>query len=165
MALSRKQRIGFFPGVWDLFHVGHLRAIREACTLCDRLIIGVNMNPTRGNSKKNEPIIPWEERVEIVKNIKGVKEVFPYRDDELLFQLDRGKAFWDIRFMGQEYKGKKHQPIKAKVVYVVGDQRYHTSKLRKQIYETEDIINRKQGVHRKKYGEATTSRRRRASRS
>lgn len=34
-------RIGFAPGVYDLFHVGHLNILREARRHCDRLVAGL----------------------------------------------------------------------------------------------------------------------------
>ena len=143
MALPSKQSIGFFPGVWDLFHVGHLRALKEAKTLCSYLVVGLNKDPTEGNPSKNVPIIPWEHRLEILQNISCIDKVIVYENDKELFEMDQIQGLWDIRFMGWEYKDKEHQPIKASVVYVKGDQRYHTSGIRKQIYETESIINGK----------------------
>ncbi len=132
-------KIGFFPGVWDLLHPGHIRAIQEAKSKCDWLIIGVNGNPTKGNPKKNKPIMSWKERVELVRGVKGVGQVLMYSDDETLFRMDAGNSYWNIRFMGADHKGKHHF-IKATIIYVSRDHSYSSANLRKKIWETESSL-------------------------
>lgn len=143
MAFNRKSlkfKIGFFPGVWDLCHIGHIRAIQEAKNKCDWLIIGVNGSPTKGNPKKNKPIMSWQERMEMVKSIKGVDEVLLYPDDEVLRILDKKNPLKiDIRFMGADHRGKKHHKINAKIIYISRNHDYSSTKLRKRIYEAKII--------------------------
>ena len=59
--------IGYTTGVFDLFHVGHLNLIRRARENCDRLIVGVSTDEVVEEYKGHRPIIPYAERVEIVK--------------------------------------------------------------------------------------------------
>lgn len=62
--------------VCDLFHYGHLRLLKQAKSLGDWLIVGV-LTDKATSAYKRKPIIPFEERMEIVKQIKYVDRVVP----------------------------------------------------------------------------------------
>ena len=62
--------IGYTTGVFDMFHVGHLNLIRRARENCDRLIVGVSTDEVVEQYKGHHPIVPYAERVEIVKAIQ-----------------------------------------------------------------------------------------------
>jgi glycerol-3-phosphate cytidylyltransferase len=62
--------------VADLFHTGHLRAIKNATKYGNYVIVGV-LTDEATMEKKPEPIMPYEERLEIVKAIKYVDEAIP----------------------------------------------------------------------------------------
>jgi glycerol-3-phosphate cytidylyltransferase len=65
-------RIGYAPGAFDLFHVGHLNLLRRAKEHCDFLIAGVAADEVLIEHKKVTPVIPLAERLEIVRNIRFV---------------------------------------------------------------------------------------------
>ena len=73
----------FRPGVFDLFHVGHLNCVKEAAKLGDYLIIGIQDDRDVEKCKGKKPIIPLQERMEILSSIKGVDEVISYRNADL----------------------------------------------------------------------------------
>tara|TARA_R110002096_G_scaffold97354_4_gene217006 strand:- start:9137 stop:9625 length:489 start_codon:yes stop_codon:yes gene_type:complete len=54
-------RVGLYPGTFDPVTVGHLDIIKRACTLVDRLVIGVAINRDKG------PLFSLEERVEMIE--------------------------------------------------------------------------------------------------
>lgn len=54
-------RIGLYPGTFDPVTHGHIDIIRRACTLVDRLVIGVAINRDKG------PLFSLEERVEMIE--------------------------------------------------------------------------------------------------
>ena len=58
------QRIGYAPGVYDLFHVGHLNILRHAKANCDVLIAGVVSDEMCELAKGRAPVIPLAERLE-----------------------------------------------------------------------------------------------------
>src|SRR6218665_1547403 len=68
-------RIGYAAGGFDLFHVGHLNLLRHAKSQCDVLIAGVVSDEVLREVKGIEPVIPTEERVEIVRHISFVDHV------------------------------------------------------------------------------------------
>lgn len=64
----------FTTGVFDLFHVGHLKALRKARALGDRLIVGIH-NDADTETYKRRPVIPFAHRIEIVGAIDCVDEI------------------------------------------------------------------------------------------
>ncbi|MFH0831775.1 MAG: adenylyltransferase/cytidyltransferase family protein [archaeon] len=67
--------IVYTAGTWDLFHIGHLNLIRKSKELGDRLIVGVSTDELVASYKKYPPIVPYEDRVEIIKSCRYVDEV------------------------------------------------------------------------------------------
>ena len=61
--------VGYVPGVFDLFHVGHLNALRQARELCDVLVAGVVSDDVCEQVKGVRPFVPLEERIAIVDSI------------------------------------------------------------------------------------------------
>ena len=73
--------IGYTTGVYDLFHIGHLNLLKNAKGMCDRLIVGVARDEIV-TYKPRKVIIPFEERIEIVRSIKYVDLALQVRDVE-----------------------------------------------------------------------------------
>lgn len=71
---TRPRKTIYMDGIFDLFHIGHLSAIRQASILGDKLIIGITSD-SDATSYKRAPIISQQERIEIVSSIKGVDYV------------------------------------------------------------------------------------------
>lgn len=105
MRVMDKKVIGYTTGVFDLFHIGHLNLLKRAKENCDYLIVGVSTDELVQNYKRKTPVIPYKERVEIVKSLVFVDEVVP--------QVHRDKyAAWeqykfDKMFVGDDWKGNK----------------------------------------------------------
>lgn len=99
----KKYRIGYTTGVFDLFHIGHLNILKNAKKYCDRLVVGVSTDELVLQYKKKKPIIPFEERIEIVRAIRYVDEVVAQVD------MDKKKAWesvhYDVLFHGDDWKG------------------------------------------------------------
>lgn len=96
---SRKVKIGYLSGTFDLFHVGHLNLLRRAKQQCDYLIVGVHDS---GKWKGKETFIPLDERKAIVGACKYVdKVVDSCREDSDAWKL----WHYDRLFVGSDYKG------------------------------------------------------------
>jgi glycerol-3-phosphate cytidylyltransferase len=67
--------VGYAPGAYDLFHVGHLNLLRRARASCDYLIAGVVSDELCRMVKGTQPVIPLDERVDIVGALNVVDEV------------------------------------------------------------------------------------------
>jgi glycerol-3-phosphate cytidylyltransferase len=97
------KKIGYTTGVFDLFHIGHLNVLKRAKLECDYLIVGVSTDELCMEAKNKKPIIPFQERMEIVEAIKFVDEVVPqvnYDKEEAWNNLK-----FDKMFVGDDWKG------------------------------------------------------------
>ena len=65
--MKKPYHIGYTTGVFDLFHIGHLNILKRAKDYCDYLIVGVSTDELVENEKHKQPVIPYNERIEIVR--------------------------------------------------------------------------------------------------
>ena len=92
--------IGYTTGVFDLFHIGHLNLLKNAKGLCDRLIVGVTTDELV-SYKNKRAVIPFDERVEIVRNISFVDAVVPQSSMDKFEAWNKIK--FDIMFVGDDW--------------------------------------------------------------
>jgi len=91
-------------GTFDLFHVGHVRLLKRIKERGDKLIVAVSTDEFN-RIKGKKTIIPFDQRVEILKAVKYVDEVIPEnnweqkRDDIIKHRVDEF-------VMGDDWKGK-----------------------------------------------------------
>lgn len=67
--------IGYTQGTFDMFHIGHLNLLKNAKKNCDYLIVGVNSDELVEKYKGKKVIIPLEERIAIIEELKSVDKV------------------------------------------------------------------------------------------
>lgn len=68
--------IGYTTGVFDLFHIGHLNLLKNAKGMCDKLVVGVTTDELV-EYKGKKALIPFEDRLEIVRSIRYVDAAIP----------------------------------------------------------------------------------------
>ncbi|GAB7006836.1 adenylyltransferase/cytidyltransferase family protein [Nocardioides sp. AN3] len=95
--------VGYVPGVFDLFHVGHLNMLRQARSRCDVLVAGVVSDEMCELGKGISPTVPLEERVAIVDAIGMVDATY------VEVTLDKRDAWREVGFhrlfKGDDWKG------------------------------------------------------------
>lgn len=62
-------------GTFDLFHIGHLNVLRRLRELGDRLVVGVSTDEFN-TLKGKKPVVPFQQRIELVRSIRYVDEAF-----------------------------------------------------------------------------------------
>lgn len=97
------QRVGYAPGVYDLFHIGHLNILRRAREKCDYLIAGVVSDEMTELAKGRTPVVPEAERLQIVQHIV-------YVDEAIMETAPRKLDTWrnhpfDVIFKGDDWRG------------------------------------------------------------
>ena len=100
-----KYKIGYTQGVFDMFHIGHLRLINHAKEQCECLIVGVNSDKLVEQYKNKTPIIKESERAEIVRNLKAVDRC------EVVNTLNKVEIYknllFEAIFIGDDWKGNE----------------------------------------------------------
>ncbi len=137
----KKYKVGYVQGSFDMFHIGHLNLIKNAKSICDYLIVGVNSDELMKSFKHKTPIIPEDERLEIIEAIRYVDEAHIVTNRDKLEALD--KFHYQALIMGDDWKGtdfykKVEQQLKeknAEVVYFPYTKTTSSTLLRDAIYE------------------------------
>lgn len=115
--------IGYTAGVFDLFHIGHLNVLRNAKSMCDHLIVGVSTDELVHQYKNKNPIIPFLERVEILRHIVYVDTVVAQEDMDKMKM--HGRLKFNVMFVGDDWLGsekwreyeQRFNEIGVKIVY------------------------------------------------
>ena len=108
--------IGYTTGVYDLFHIGHLNLLRNARAMCDKLIVGVSTDELVAYKFK-KAVIPFSERMEIVRSNRYVDAVIP---QETFDKMETWKKLkFDVMFVGDDwYQTDKWQDLEAQFAQV-----------------------------------------------
>ena len=114
--------IGYTTGVYDLFHIGHLNLLKNAKGMCDKLIVGVTVDELVAYKGK-QSMIPFEDRIDIVRSCKYVDAAVPQYDMNKLEACKKlGASFL---FVGDDWYGtekwqnyeKEFEEAGIKIIY------------------------------------------------
>jgi len=97
-------RIGYASGAFDMFHIGHLNLLRQAKLQCDQLIAGVITDRLYQEVRGRPPIVPFTERLQIVRNIEFVD--FAIGDDHMDKMFAWEQLRFDVLIKGDDWKYK-----------------------------------------------------------
>lgn len=101
--VEKPYKIGYVPGVFDLFHVGHLNLLRNAKSRCEYLIAGVLTDELVEHFKNRRPVISYEQRAAIVEAVTYVDRVVPV-DFSNTVKIDAWKRYhYDCHFSGNDH--------------------------------------------------------------
>ena len=139
----KEKIIGYTAGVFDMFHVGHLRLLENAKSMCDYLVVGVTTDEL-AMYKGKKPLISYNDRAEIVRNIKCVDAVVPQRYMNKALMCKKIKATY--LFVGDDWyeteKWKKYEEelaaIGVKVIYFPYTDGVSSTMLRKELKNEKD---------------------------
>lgn len=99
------KKVGFTCSCFDLFHAGHIMMLKEAKSVCNYLIVGLQTDPTVDRPDKNKPIQSIFERFVQLEACKYVDEIVIYATEKELLDILHSYPI-DIRIVGDEYKQK-----------------------------------------------------------
>lgn len=100
----KKYHVGYVAGVFDLFHIGHLNLLRRAKEQCSYLIAGVVTDEQVMKEKRTMPVIPFEERLEIVQACRYVDEAVEIPIDRPSTEDAFRMYHFDVQFSGNDYE-------------------------------------------------------------
>lgn len=141
--VEHTETVGITFSTFDLLHAGHIAMLREAKSICDYLICGIQTDPTIDRPEKNQPVQTLVERWTQLQGVKYVDEIIPYQTEKdvedilTLFNID-------VRIIGEEYKKAGRYTGRAtcaargiEIYYNKRDHRFSSSDLRKRVYDIE----------------------------
>ena len=139
---DKPYKVGFTCSTFDLLHVGHIAMLREAASICDTLIVGLQVDPSIDRPEKNSPVQSLVERYGQLNAVKFIDEIVPYQTEQdledilAMFQID-------VRILGEEYKDKDFTGkdiCKRRGIHLYfnkRDHRFSSSDLRARVFEIE----------------------------
>jgi len=133
---------GVIAGNFDVMHPGYIKMFKECKENCDVLIILLHSDPSIERPHKLKPILSVEERKEMLLSLKYIDDIVTYTyEEQLYFLLQMGE--FDIRFLGDDYKGKPFtgDNFKIPIHYLNRDHGWSTTKFKKLIAESYEKIS------------------------
>lgn len=128
-------KIGFTCSSFDLLHAGHIAMLEECKKNCDKLVVGLNVNPMK---RGKYPVQGLFERWMQLQAVKWVDEIIPYNGEEELLEIFNTLSI-DIRFIGSDYKNTeftgKQINIKngTEIFYNNREHNFSSSRLKQQV--------------------------------
>ena len=151
-----ENRTGFIASTFDIMHPGYTMMLKECKDNCNYLIVGLHEDPVWERQDKNSPIMSLHDRFLVLKSIRYIDEIAPYKNEsELLNLLHFYKP--DVRFLGSDYDTPEMKKkitgrfLCDQIYYISRFHSYSSSGIRKDIYEAEKykentMKNIKEGV-------------------
>lgn len=136
----------YTSGTFDMLHANHIKMIEYARSLGDILIVGVNTDELV-ESYKSTPIIPFDERIALMKAIKYPDIVIPQRS---LNHADKVKKLnFDVFVVGDDWVGKYDylKDLGVDVVYFPYGAGVSSTNLKQKIYENYEKMKQKADNH------------------
>jgi rfaE bifunctional protein nucleotidyltransferase chain/domain len=133
LAAERKagKSVAFANGCFDVLHVGHIRYLQDAARVADVLVVGVNGDASVRQLKgEGRPVMPEDERAEIISAIRGVTYVTIFHEDSPTVLLQTLRP--DFQCKGTDYiadsvpEAEIVKSYGGKVV-IVGDPKDHST--------------------------------------
>ena len=134
------QKTGFTCGAFDLMHAGHMLMFEDAKSVCDKLIVAIQSDPSIDRQYKNRPVQSFDERIIMVDGCKYVDEIILYHtEDDLLKILKELNP--DVRILGSDYRNKTFtgQELPIRIYYHERSHGWSSSGLRERVYYAERI--------------------------
>ena len=127
-----------------MFHIGHLNILKRAKEQCDFLIVGVSTDELVQEYKNKIPVVPFEQRIEIVKAIRYVDKAVAQTSMNKMEAWKENR--FNVMFHGDEWKGselyKKYEEefrqVGAEIVYLPHTEGISSTILRQKLEEKEN---------------------------
>ena len=112
--------VGYAFVVGDLLHIGHLKFFQKCKAYCDFLIVGVYTNELAATYKRI-PIIPFEERLELINALKLVDMTVTVRNRDctpMMKKLTEQGWKLDFLFHGDDWNKDTDEDLKKSMEYI-----------------------------------------------
>ena len=128
-------KVGFTCSCFDLLHAGHILMLKDAKEQCDKLIVGLQTDPSIDRPlTKNKPIQSLRERKIQLEAVRYVDDIFVYEtESDLIDLLKLVKP--NVRILGSDYKDEKFtgDDLNIPIYYHERDHNYSSTNIRKKL--------------------------------
>ena len=128
-------KIGFTCSCFDLLHAGHILMLKDSKEQCDKLIVGLQTDPSIDRPlTKNKPIQSLRERKIQLEAVRYVDDIFVYEtESDLVDLLKLVKP--DVRILGSDYKDKSFtgDDLNIPIYYHERNHNYSSTNIRKKL--------------------------------
>jgi glycerol-3-phosphate cytidylyltransferase len=138
MILDKRYERGVIAGNFDVMHPGYIKMFKECGKLCERFIVLLHTDPSIERPHKLKPVLSTLERIEMLESIKYITDVHIYTYESELEELLKG-INPDIRFLGDDYKGRTDftgYDLEIPIHYLKRDHGWSTTKFKNLIGKT-----------------------------
>lgn len=137
--MDSNKKIGFTCSCFDLLHSGHILMLKDCKSICDYLIVGLQVDPSIDRPEKNKPILSLEERRILLESIKYIDEIVVYETEKDLYNLLK-QINPSIRILGSDWKGKisTGDDLNIPVYYHERNHDWSSSNLRYRVMEEQN---------------------------
>lgn len=125
------ERVVLANGCFDLLHVGHVRYLEDARSRGDRLVVAVNTDESvRGLKGEARPLMPLEERAELLRALRSVDRVVAFAEPTLEETLRA--LVPDVHAKGPDYTPESvpERPVDLELgieIAICGDPKDHST--------------------------------------
>lgn len=128
---------GIIAGNFDVIHPGYIAMFKECKSYCEEFIIFLHTDPSIERPEKLKPVLSVKDRDEILMSIKYIDNVFTYTYESDLINLLK-LIQPDIRFLGDDYKGKTYTGFELDIPihYLDRSHGWSTTKFKEEIAKT-----------------------------
>lgn len=129
--------LGIIAGNFDVIHPGYIAMFKECKSYCEEFIIFLHTDPSIERPEKLKPVLSVKDRDEMLMSIKYIDNVFTYTYESDLINLLK-LIQPDIRFLGDDYKGKTYTGFELDIPihYLDRSHGWSTTKFKEEIAKT-----------------------------
>tara|TARA_Y100001970_G_scaffold35799_1_gene44232 strand:+ start:2594 stop:3013 length:420 start_codon:yes stop_codon:yes gene_type:complete len=102
----KKYKCGIICGSFDVIHPGYIRMFKDSKSVCEKLTVALQGDPTIDRPTKCKPVQSIEDRIEILSAISYIDKIVLYNTEKELEEL-LGVEKYDVRILGTDYRDRK----------------------------------------------------------
>ena len=137
MRKNKKYNVGIVCGALDVIHPGYIHMFMDAKSVCDKLVVLLQTDPTIDRPEKMKPTQSPEDREFILRSIRYVDDVTFYTTESDLYTILK-QDFYDVRILGTDYNNRDFtgSDLNRKIYWHDRNHTYSATKFKNNIKES-----------------------------
>lgn len=137
MSEESKYKVGIVCGAFDVIHPGYIHMFTDAKSVCEKLVVLLQTDPTIDRPEKMKPTQSAEDRELILRSLKFVDDVKCYTTEKELYNILK-EDFYDVRILGTDYLEKNFtgKDLNREIYWHSRDHGYSSTNFKNKISES-----------------------------